>query len=479
MTQIRIAFLLTVASLLCSTFLVHARAVYLFQADSNDATAATILYNRRLSRQVNGFGHTAGGAPRTAPHGKSAEHHDPQLQRQKHPVGDAVASNNAPSQQHGRNLREQQKKPASAAAAAVNNNSNGAPLQQHGRNLRASSAKAVEEETAPVTSTSTMTAQSHLRSTSSLSPHIDLQTGQPTDKPGFDFIVAGFPKCGTTTLLKAFAAHDETDMATSEQCSIASPKQADARVHKLLDGTLSTLTDDPSKKRSFKCPTAMYNYKSIARMEKHSPETRFIVGMRHPVEMFQSFYNYRITEIKERGLQEDITPIQEILESGQPWKGVSLASTRFELFLLQMGKTDITTEQMHDMKAQQYDLAIKPTNFTVFLYTTDQLEDADETRSATLRTTMQEYLGLQNEIMPFGHENKNHNKNAHPEQIYICDDQWASIRKTLVEQGAVTAAWLRDSFIHSKDVFVANPEHFVQTLESWAVDPCEREQAAA
>lgn len=97
-------------------------------------------------------------------------------------------------------------------------------------------------------------------------------------------------------------------MAASEQCAIASPLQADAKVHRLLDQTLSSLSSEPTVKRSFKCPTAMYNYKSIARMEKHSPNAKFVVGMRHPVKMLQSFYNYRITEIKERGLEEEIPP---------------------------------------------------------------------------------------------------------------------------------------------------------------------------
>jgi hypothetical protein len=292
--------------------------------------------------------------------------------------------------------------------------------------------------------------------------------------PGFDFIVAGFPKCGTTTLLKAFAAHDETAMAASEQCAIASPQQADARVHKLLDATLQTLDADLNIKRAFKCPTAMYNYKSIARMERHSPKAKFVIGMRHPVLMLQSFYNYRVTEIKEKGLDEPIPTLNEVLTGSTPWKGVSMQSTRFELFLMQMGKTDVSSDQMQDLMAQNYDLAIKPTKFSVFLYTVDQLEDADEARSHNLRAEMQNYLGLGKPIQPFGHENKNHavGDAAHSESISICDSQWSSVRKTLIEQGAATAIWIKTHFIHSEDVFVANPEHFVATLESWGTDPC-------
>lgn len=139
----------------------------------------------------------------------------------------------------------------------------------------------------------------------------------------FDFIIAGFPKCGTTTLLKAFAAHEETDMAAREQCAIASPLQADVRVHRLLDETLAGLSPDPHMKRSFKCPTALYNYKGIARLQKHSPFAKIVVGTRHPVKMLQSFYNYRVTEIKEKGLSEPIPTLEEVLANPTPWKGVS------------------------------------------------------------------------------------------------------------------------------------------------------------
>ena len=52
--------------------------------------------------------------------------------------------------------------------------------------------------------------------------------------PQFDFVVGGFPKCGTTTLLKAFEAHPETDMAAQEQCAVAAPSQPDASTFVIL-----------------------------------------------------------------------------------------------------------------------------------------------------------------------------------------------------------------------------------------------------
>lgn len=299
----------------------------------------------------------------------------------------------------------------------------------------------------------------------------------------FDFIVGGFPKCGTTTILKAFALHPETDMASSEQCSIASPGQADFVVLRKLDETLADLSTDSAVKRSFKCPTAMYSYKSIVRLEKHSPTAKFIVGVRHPVRMIQSFYNYRVTEIYERNLYgiDPIPSFSELMESKLSWKGVSLASVRFDLFLMQFGKTNVTSDDMNTLSQQNYELAIKPSNFSMFLYSVDQLEDTDETRSEVLRVELQKYLGLNLPIEPFGHENKNHavGTTGHAESINICDQEYAPIRKQILEYGEKSAAWLRDHFITSPDVIVANKEHFVESLESWGVDPCDDTVAEA
>ena len=126
---------------------------------------------------------------------------------------------------------------------------------------------------------------------------------QEEERPGFDIVITGFPKCGATTLLEALQAHEETDMASKEQCAIASRKP-EKKIHQLLDESLDVLSTSDKVKRGFQCPNAIYNYKSISRMEKHSPNAKLVIGMRHPVHMLQSYYNHRVAEIKERGLDQ-------------------------------------------------------------------------------------------------------------------------------------------------------------------------------
>ena len=293
----------------------------------------------------------------------------------------------------------------------------------------------------------------------------------------FDFIVAGFPKCGTTTLLKAFGKHNQTDIHPTEQCAIASPKMPDNAVLRRLDDTIATLSVSPETKRSFKCPTAIYNHRAISRMEKHSPDTKFIVGVRHPVLMLQSFYNYRVTEIYNRGLADKIPSFEEVLARKRPWKGVSMDASRFELFLKQFGKTGMTGDELSELAGRPgYQLAVQPNKFKIFLYSVDQMEDQDEQRSNKFRGTLQKYLGLSQPLPSFGHENINHQvgSNGFKETIDICQDKYSEVRAQLIRQASKSSDWLRDQFIHSADVWVANEDHFVATLDSWSVDPCSR-----
>lgn len=301
----------------------------------------------------------------------------------------------------------------------------------------------------------------------------------------FDFVVGGFPKCGTTTLLKAFGANHETDMVPQEQCAIAAPSQADHLVVSRLKSTIFDMSTVKAgsiwHKQGFKCPTAVYTYKSIVRLEKHSPNAKIIIGVRHPIHMLQSFYNYRVTELYERGHAGDQTIPQfaELMkDDSEPWRGVSIHAVRFEYFLQQLGKTTLDRSQLQEIASFSrfgHELAVRPSNFTVFCYTVDQLEDTDDLRSEQFRATLQQYLGLTTPLAPFGHENKNHavGSTGHPESIRICDDKFAEIRNTALENAKKTASWIRNDFLQSPDVFVANTEHFLESLQKWETDPCQ------
>jgi hypothetical protein len=57
-------------------------------------------------------------------------------------------------------------------------------------------------------------------------------------------------------------------------------------------------------------------------------------------------------------------------------------------------------------------------------------------------------------------------------KINICDPVYEPLRAVLMEQAVNASRWIRNYFIHGRDVVVASPEHFVQLMEGWERDPC-------
>lgn len=103
-----------------------------------------------------------------------------------------------------------------------------------------------------------------------------------------DFGVIGFPKTGTTFLLDALRMHPEVFMpGVGEVCDMDNwfPMMSNA--------------SRPSQSRlapiriGFKCPTMLRSTYGIESLMKIAKQTRLVMGVRHPVTYFESFYNYR------------------------------------------------------------------------------------------------------------------------------------------------------------------------------------------
>jgi hypothetical protein len=311
-------------------------------------------------------------------------------------------------------------------------------------------------------------------------PNLELSiTGEAEDmqnKPKLDFFIAGFPKCGTTTLLHAFKDNEETSVGDREQCSIGDSDLSDGEAFDSLDLELSLLSQDPSVKRGIKCPVGISNAHALERLDLHSPEAKLLIGMRHPVEYFQSYYNYRITEIYDNNLPVDTIPPVESLVGSSEWMGVSTDSARFEIYLMQLGKTEMSLAEFEDMAGRPH-LAVKPNKFKVFLYILSQMQDEAEERVASFREEMRSFLGLETPLGEMEQQNKNHfvGENAHKETINICDAKHDDLRALLVKQGAETQRWIREEFMMDHDVVVANKDHFLAMLDTWSRDPCDDE----
>jgi hypothetical protein len=201
-----------------------------------------------------------------------------------------------------------------------------------------------------------------------------------------DFLVAGFPKSGTTTLLATLRQHPEIAMDSTENCQVARPIQQDDKNLKRLNRYLFALKKDVFNERTnsdlqsslglppvfgsslpdnyasaltpdklqagIKCPDAVKNFKAIHRLSQHSPNCKFVIGVRHPIMFLQSFYNYRALEAQVKN-RPDIPSLFQIWNTTLNWWGVSKDAPRFEMFLSQFGKAAISLDQLQKIGSQR------------------------------------------------------------------------------------------------------------------------------
>jgi hypothetical protein len=87
-----------------------------------------------------------------------------------------------------------------------------------------------------------------------------------------------------------------------------------------------------------------------------------------------------------------------------------------------------------------------------------------------MRDDLQQFLGLREPIAPFiwFKPGKNHTreelKRVDKKKIDICDDKFAKLRSTLMEQSVNASKWIREYFVGAEDVVVSSKEHFSDVL---------------
>ena len=286
-----------------------------------------------------------------------------------------------------------------------------------------------------------------------------------------DFYVAGFPKCGTTSLLYAFDAHSETSISRTEYCGLDKKKYSkDEAISHLRAHNAHHLDLASNVKRGVKCPTTISDAVGLRRLSEFSPGVKILVGVRNPVRFFTSFYNYRVTEMYDRDERYDIPSPETLVK--REWKKVSTDMARFELSLLQYNKTGINEHQLK--KLTDMNKSVQSISSRIFIYDIEQLADSDDERAANFRSDMQNFLELSEPLNPFPHENVNMRKKEHnhSEYIDICHSTHDALRKLLLTQAKETEKWIKEEFIPSPDVIVGGKDYFLEIVSRWSIDYC-------
>ncbi|KAL7520079.1 hypothetical protein ACHAWX_004826 [Stephanocyclus meneghinianus] len=305
------------------------------------------------------------------------------------------------------------------------------------------------------------------------------------DRTDLDFAILGFPKTGTTFLIYALLQHPQVIMppdgtAPYEFCQIHH-KDGDQELRDWLKNSSSYkpagMLSSPLK-RGIKCPTMVRATNSIENLLKVSDATKLIVGVRHPVLWFQSFYNYRVYEKHTYpAIDPDPIPSPFTLNNQKEWRDVSMAYAKFDAYLKQLMKVPLSAKELNEMLATDafWEKRTTPNPYKVFLYTSEQLNDKNSTRQSSFRRELQHFLDLDTPLVDFNTmPEMNKHDEVYPEYIDICNATYSRIRLALLQSGKKSGEWILQKFIQSKDVFVGNRDYFVQHLKEWGVDPCKK-----
>ena len=242
---------------------------------------------------------------------------------------------------------------------------------------------------------------------------------------------------------------------------------------------------DPKLMRGYKAPSDINDIRPIRLLSVFFPETKLIIGMRHPIWMLQSLYNFRI----QNGV--DIVPFEKIQRINfKESKMVYFNRARYHDALANLGKTKLSSEEEWQYFSKDFRLKIeKKRNTTgertpalhrnkVFLYDIEQLSDKNEARLSQFLLDLKNYLGLTRDLPPPIKQVPGREISAEIQEqrsslkINVCDEKYAEQRQLLVKYGTQAQAWILDYFLASPDVMVSNPNHFRKVLESYQHDPC-------
>ncbi|KAL3803153.1 hypothetical protein HJC23_003428 [Cyclotella cryptica] len=290
-----------------------------------------------------------------------------------------------------------------------------------------------------------------------------------------DFAVIGFPKTGTTFLLEVLGRHPEITMPPKEFCQI----HHETGDKELINWMKNTTAAKSSQRQKYgiKCPTMIRVTNAIENLMKVTDQARLVVGVRHPVLWFQSFYNYRVAEnyLYPELYKDSPIPSPFGLNSTHHWRECSTAYAKYEIFLKQLAKVSLTADEMLQMlrsdRLWKKRFSVNP--FKVFIYSSDQLQDTNTTRQSQFRHDLKEFLRLDTPLIDFNSVPKvNANTEYYPEYIDICQPKYARIKNALLKSGKETSEWILKKFIKSSDVVVSNREFFRANLRTWGVDPC-------
>jgi hypothetical protein len=271
------------------------------------------------------------------------------------------------------------------------------------------------------------------------------------------------------------------------------------------DDDANRIIIDPNPKllRGYKNPSDIIGARPLRLLREFFPQTKLIIGIRHPIRMMESFYNHRVQN------QFQIVPFTSLqyFNVANAY-GVSFSRAEYHIHLAKLGLTNVahnTTEQslfpswwveamqtkQQQQKASSNTATVPPTIITpqpnpIFLYDTAQLSDSNTTRLEGFLQDLQHFLGLTQPLPTPLHEKPGRKykttktqRTIDNKKIDICEARYKKQRRTIKLMGAQAKSWILEYFLSSPTVYVSNEDHFRVIVGTYGENPCLSDAAAA
>jgi hypothetical protein len=269
-----------------------------------------------------------------------------------------------------------------------------------------------------------------------------------------DFAVLGHSKCGTTETLHWLGGHKDVVMYDYELHSLGQghPAELVKYLYELPKGDFL---------RGYKSPHELQRQNSVRFLRKYWPKTKIIVGLRHPVLWFGSYYNFNYR------MGNKLPPAETFV--GKHFPG----GVMYHEHLFRLGKTNTTDPTEYRMVGRTEPEVMSTMPNPIFLYEVSQPFDLNLTKRQIYAKDMTEFLNLSSALPALNTRKGDTSSGNYNFKIDICRPQYKALRQELTHMGNNAADWLRTYFLVLPDVKVSSPERFDELLSTWSLDPCE------
>jgi hypothetical protein len=298
-----------------------------------------------------------------------------------------------------------------------------------------------------------------------------------------DFAIVGHAKTGTTFFKNWLRSSPYVQMPENEVIALRQlkPWQLVERLHALPPGGL----------RGYKSPHDVADPNALDLIARHWPRAKLIVGLRHPVLWFESFYNFR-----RLGYGRRLAPPSALIGRCTAELGTPRERRRRRIELNGTQDFDVCTDGARFHVHLSYLGKVGEANGSaarrrlpnpVLLYEASQLDGSDPANRGRFRAFQRDvegFLGL-----PGGALDAVPPRREEPQQLAraledpsfeaapgppldVCLDEHAALRAELMRHAADASAWIERRLLGHPDVTVPSPDSFRAALRAWRGDPC-------